>query len=111
MIDELPQSLCVLLAGTEVVLGSRKSLELIMRKVCSLFGGETAGQQDIVKIKAGGKTRQKMRQRGKNTEMFLLFNLQTTRDNQKTYCTVSGARIERSCWDGEKIIREIFGEK
>ncbi len=45
---------CVL-ASRGVVLGRRKSLELIIRKVCSLFGGETASQQVIVKIKAWGK--------------------------------------------------------
>lgn len=44
-----------LLAGRGVVQFWRKSLELIMRKVCTAFGGETAGQQDIVKIKAWGK--------------------------------------------------------
>lgn len=44
-------------AGRGVVLGRRKSLELIRRKACSLFGGETAGQQDIVKIKAWGLKR------------------------------------------------------
>lgn len=71
------------LAGSGVVLGRRKSPELIMRKVCSLFGGETAGQRDIVKIKARGKTRHKTRQRDKQTEMFLLYVLQYTRNNQR----------------------------
>lgn len=58
------------LAQRGVVLARRKSLELIMRKVCSRGGGETADQQDIVKMKAWGKTGQKTRD--KQTEMFLL---------------------------------------
>lgn len=41
----------------EKVLGNRKSLELIMTKVCSLLGGETTGSQDISEIKVEKKRR------------------------------------------------------
>lgn len=60
------------LAGSGVVLGRPNSLELIMRKVCSLFRGETAGQQDTVQIKAEGQTKQQKTDKRTKTFSFLL---------------------------------------
>lgn len=59
------------LAGSGAVLGRRKSLELITRKVCSLFRGETAGQQDTVQIKAEGQTKQQKTDKQTKTFSFL----------------------------------------
>ena len=68
----------------------RKSLELILRKVCSLFGEETAWQRDVVKIKAG-KNRPGT---DRLTETILLWNLWCTRNNQRQ------VEPEMSHWDG-----------
>lgn len=60
------------LAGSGVVLVRPKSLELITRKVCSLFRGKAVGQQDTVQIKAEGQTKQQKPDKWTKTFSFLL---------------------------------------
>lgn len=87
--DTLPRSSC---AARGMVLGRRKSLELIMRNVCSLFGGETAGQQDTAKIKAqGGKKDQAQKERQADRDVSSL-QPSVHQEQSKT----SGTRIEIS---------------
>lgn len=88
--DTLPRSSC---AGRGMVLGRRKSLELIMRKVCSLFGGETAGQQDTAKIKAQGEKKTRHKKRDKRDRDVSSLQPAVYQKQSKT----SGTRIEISC--------------